>query len=137
MYKNIAAAYDESPEAGRALIAAISLAKCLGAGLHSVTVMASLPAYTAFAPGADADLQVSLEAGLMSSASSMHAKHAARNVLRNCIVCTPQAGHPVEAAMQSNHKQIDLLPFPRACPRLKWIRYLIGNCGMAKQILRD
>jgi hypothetical protein len=58
MYKNIAVAYDESPEAGRALIAAIGLTKCLGAGLHSVTVMAGLPAYTAFATGTDPGLLV-------------------------------------------------------------------------------
>jgi hypothetical protein len=56
MYKNTAVAYDESPEARRALIAAIGLAKCIGDGIHSVTVMASLPAYTAFATDADPDL---------------------------------------------------------------------------------
>jgi nucleotide-binding universal stress UspA family protein len=61
MYKNIAVAYDESPEAGRALIAAVGLAKCLGAGLLSVTVTASLPAYTAFATGADPALMVTLD----------------------------------------------------------------------------
>lgn len=61
MYKNIAVAYDESPEAGRALITAIGLAKCLGTGLHSVTVMTSLPPYTAFATVADPALLVTLD----------------------------------------------------------------------------
>jgi nucleotide-binding universal stress UspA family protein len=61
MYKNIAVAYDESPEAGRALIAAIGLANCLGARLHTITVMANLPVYTAFATGADPALLVTLD----------------------------------------------------------------------------
>jgi len=61
MYKNIAVAYDESPEAARALIAAIGLAKCLGAGLHLVTVMEKLPTYTAYATGADPALMVTLD----------------------------------------------------------------------------
>ena len=53
MFKNIAVAYDESPEAGRALAAAIHLAKTLGVGLQTITVMERLPAYTAFATNAD------------------------------------------------------------------------------------
>jgi nucleotide-binding universal stress UspA family protein len=61
MYKNIAVAYDESPEAGRALAAAIHLAKTLGVGLQTITVMEKLPAYTAFATGADPALTVVLE----------------------------------------------------------------------------
>lgn len=61
MYKNMAVAYDESPEAGRALVAAIKLAKALGVGLRSITVMDKLPAYTAFATAADASMIVTLE----------------------------------------------------------------------------
>jgi len=61
MFKNIAVAYNESPEASRALTAAIGLAKCLGARLQAVTVMEKLPAYAAFAAGADAALAVLLE----------------------------------------------------------------------------
>ncbi len=60
MYKNIAVAYDQSPEAGRALAAAIHLAKTLGVGLQTITVMEPLPAYTAFATVADASLAVVL-----------------------------------------------------------------------------
>jgi nucleotide-binding universal stress UspA family protein len=62
MYKNIAVAFNESPEADRALTAAIGLAKTLGVGLLSITAMEHLPAYTAFAAGADASLQATLEA---------------------------------------------------------------------------
>ncbi len=61
MYKNIAVAYDESPEAGRALTTAIQLAKVLGVGLQTITVMEKLPAYTAFAMEADASLTSVLE----------------------------------------------------------------------------
>lgn len=53
MFAKIAVAYDESPEAGRALKSAIELAKILGAGLQAITVMESLPAYTGFATAAD------------------------------------------------------------------------------------
>jgi len=54
MYQRIAVAFDESAEAGRALATGIDLAKTLGVGLQSITVMEGLPAYTAFASGADA-----------------------------------------------------------------------------------
>jgi nucleotide-binding universal stress UspA family protein len=62
MFKNIALAYDESPEAGRALTAAIQLAKVLGVGLQSITVMDKLPAYTAFATATDPTMIATLEA---------------------------------------------------------------------------
>ena len=39
----------------------------------------------------------------------MHAKHAARHILSNCIDCTPQAGDAVGPAMQSDHQQIDFV----------------------------
>ena len=61
MFRNIAVAYDESLEARRALTAAIHLAKALGVGLQTVTVMEKLPAYTAFAVSADASIAVILE----------------------------------------------------------------------------
>lgn len=49
MFKKIVVAYNDSHESERALRAAIQLAKSLNAELHAVTVMTSLPAYTAFA----------------------------------------------------------------------------------------
>jgi nucleotide-binding universal stress UspA family protein len=61
MYKNIAVAYDESPEAARALGAAIDLAKTLGVELQSVTVMEKLPSYTAFASATDPAMIATLE----------------------------------------------------------------------------
>jgi nucleotide-binding universal stress UspA family protein len=56
MYRKIAVAYNESPEAEHALVCAIRLAKCLGAELSTITVAAELPAYTAFAGAADPSL---------------------------------------------------------------------------------
>jgi nucleotide-binding universal stress UspA family protein len=61
MFTNIAVAYDESPEASRALTAALGLAKCLGAHVQTITVMESLPAYTAYGTAADASVAVVLE----------------------------------------------------------------------------
>jgi nucleotide-binding universal stress UspA family protein len=49
MFNKIVVAYNDSHESERALRAAIQLAKSLNAELHAVTVMTSLPAYTAFA----------------------------------------------------------------------------------------
>ncbi len=56
MFRKIVAAYNESPESHRALVAAIHLAKSLQADLHVVTTMADLPSYTAFAEAADPGL---------------------------------------------------------------------------------
>jgi nucleotide-binding universal stress UspA family protein len=53
MFQKIVVAYDESPVAKRALASSIELAKRLNAQLHIVTVMADLPAYTAYAAAAD------------------------------------------------------------------------------------
>jgi nucleotide-binding universal stress UspA family protein len=56
MYKKIAVAYNESPEAKRALASAIHLAKILSAELRIVTIVEEPPAYSAYASAADASL---------------------------------------------------------------------------------
>lgn len=48
MFKKIIVAYDESPEARRALTSAIELAKQLGAEVRLITVREPLPAYAAY-----------------------------------------------------------------------------------------
>jgi Universal stress protein UspA and related nucleotide-binding proteins len=53
MYKKIAVAYNESPEARRALASAIHLAKILGAELRLITIVEGLPAFSAYACAAD------------------------------------------------------------------------------------
>src|SRR5262249_13998958 len=54
--QKIAVAYDESSEAERAFVTAIQLAKLLAAELLTITVVEELPAYTAFAAGADTSI---------------------------------------------------------------------------------
>ena len=53
MFRKIIVAFNESPEAERALVSAIRLAKSLSAELHTITFMPGLPAYTAFAAAGD------------------------------------------------------------------------------------
>jgi len=57
LYKRMIVAYDESPEAKRALTHAIELARLMAAELRLVTVSEPLPAYVAYAdvgfPGAE------------------------------------------------------------------------------------
>ncbi len=62
MFKKIAVAYNESPEAQRALTSAIQLARSLNAELATITVMADIPSYTAFASVADPSLPQVLNA---------------------------------------------------------------------------
>jgi nucleotide-binding universal stress UspA family protein len=56
MFKRIVVAYNESPEASRALASAIQLAKLVEAELQVVTVVQELPAYTAYATAGDSSL---------------------------------------------------------------------------------
>jgi nucleotide-binding universal stress UspA family protein len=61
MFYKVVAAYNESPEAGRALISAIKLTKIMNGELEAITVMADLPAYTAFAGVTDPSLPYALK----------------------------------------------------------------------------
>jgi nucleotide-binding universal stress UspA family protein len=61
MFRKIVVAYNESPESERAFIVAMKLAKSLNAELLTVTAMADLPAYTAFAQAADSSIVQLLE----------------------------------------------------------------------------
>ena len=61
MFKKITVAYNETPEAERALLSAIQLAKSLGAELQTITVMADSPAYAAFAAAGDPSFPQTLE----------------------------------------------------------------------------
>lgn len=60
MFKKIVVAYNESPEASRALESAIHLAKLLGAELRVVSVMQDLPTYTAYATAVDSSIPLTL-----------------------------------------------------------------------------
>jgi nucleotide-binding universal stress UspA family protein len=61
MFRKIVVAYNESPESERAFVAAMKLAKSLNAELLTVTAMADLPAYSAFAQAADSSVVRLLE----------------------------------------------------------------------------
>jgi nucleotide-binding universal stress UspA family protein len=61
MFTNIAVAYDGSPESERALTAAISLAKVMGVGIRTITMLEAPPAYTAFAAATDGSVLRTLE----------------------------------------------------------------------------
>jgi nucleotide-binding universal stress UspA family protein len=61
MFQRVVAAYNESPEAERALISAIRLTKIMSGELQAITVMADLPAYTAFAAVGDFSLPHALK----------------------------------------------------------------------------
>jgi nucleotide-binding universal stress UspA family protein len=80
MFRKIAVAYNESPEAERALVCAIQLAKSLNAELSTVTVAAELPAYTAFAEAADPALSRVLadDQGKLCEALQLKARAAAQ-----------------------------------------------------------
>jgi nucleotide-binding universal stress UspA family protein len=60
MFQKVVAAYNESPEAERALISAIKLTKILNGDLYAVTLREELPGYTAFAGAADPSLSYAL-----------------------------------------------------------------------------
>ena len=53
MFQKLVVAYNESLESQRALLSAIRLAKSLNAELQTITAIADLPAYTAYAEAAD------------------------------------------------------------------------------------
>src|ERR1700756_361278 len=61
MFPKIAVAYNDSPEANRALKTAIRLAKTLGSELCAITVKQGAPAYTSFANVADPSLARTLD----------------------------------------------------------------------------
>jgi nucleotide-binding universal stress UspA family protein len=60
MFKKITVAYNESPEAERALASAIHLARTLSAELRALTIIEPPPAYTAFANAAGSSLPLIL-----------------------------------------------------------------------------
>jgi nucleotide-binding universal stress UspA family protein len=61
LYKQVAVIVDESPEAEKALRAAVSLAASLNSHLHLVTVVKPPAAYTAYAAAADPGIVQVLE----------------------------------------------------------------------------
>jgi nucleotide-binding universal stress UspA family protein len=111
MFRKIVVAYSEMPESHRALAAAILLAKSLDAELLTVTAVAALPAYAAFAEAADPALPRLLDADrskfygeLENKARAQVESHGIR--FQNHFV----EGNPVEAIVEFLRRQrADLL----------------------------
>ena len=74
MFRKIAVAYNESPEAQRALASAILLASSLSAELETITVMSEPPSYTAFASAADPSLPQLLREDRLEFYDALHDK---------------------------------------------------------------
>ncbi len=102
MYRNIAVAYDSSPEAGRALASAIDLAKTLGVGLQTVTVMERLPSYTAFGTAADATITLALE---------NDRKRFYDQMLAEAQTIAAQAGVPLESHLLDGETTDSIIEF--------------------------
>jgi nucleotide-binding universal stress UspA family protein len=74
MFKRIAVAFDESPEAGRAFRSALDLAKALGSELYLITVIESLPPYIGYATAVAPDVPGLLKADRQAFYDDLHAK---------------------------------------------------------------
>jgi len=74
MFKKIAVAYNRSPEAGRAFMQAIHLARVLGAELIAITVLEDLPPYSAYAAAVDCALIRTLIEDRQEDYARMHAE---------------------------------------------------------------
>lgn len=97
MFQRIVVAYNESPEAERALASAIQLARTLNAELQTITLLAALPAYTAFAVAADSALPRVLKEDQLRFYEDLQKK--ARERARNHgieLISTLVEGHGVE-----------------------------------------
>ena len=74
MFKRIAVAYDESPEAGRAFRSALDLAKTFGSELYLVTVVEDLPPYIGYISAVAPDVPQMLRADRQAFYADLHNK---------------------------------------------------------------
>ncbi len=72
MFKRIAVAYDESPEAGRAFRSGLDLAKTFGSDLYLVTVVEDLPPYISYISAVAPDVPQMLEAERQAFYTDLH-----------------------------------------------------------------
>jgi nucleotide-binding universal stress UspA family protein len=90
VYKRMIVAYDESPEAKRALTRAIELAKPMGAELRLVTVSEPLPAYVAYAdvafPGSQRMLAEEREAFFSKLQEEAKVRAAESGVVADAVI---------------------------------------------------
>ena len=74
MYKRIAVAFDESPEAGRAFRSALELAKLLGSELNLITVVEDLPPYIGYISAVAPDVPGMLKEDRQAFYTDLHNK---------------------------------------------------------------
>src|ERR1700757_1771650 len=74
MYKRIAVAFDESPEAGRAFCSALDLAKLLRSELYLITVVENLPPYIGYISAVAPDVPGMLMADRQTFYTDLHNK---------------------------------------------------------------
>jgi nucleotide-binding universal stress UspA family protein len=74
MFKRIAAAYSESPEAKRALTSAVHLARTLGAELRAVIILQAPSAYTAYADAVDPSVTNIINSDRMQAYERLHSQ---------------------------------------------------------------
>ena len=111
MFRKVVVAYNESPEAQRALVSAIQLAKSLNAELQTVTAMADLPAYTAYAEAADPAFSQVLQDDRLKSFQKLQHKARVQAGSHGIEVQNHLLeGRPVEAIVEFlRQQQADLL----------------------------
>jgi nucleotide-binding universal stress UspA family protein len=111
MFKKITVAYNETPEAARALSSAIQLASSLGAELRTITVMADLPSYTAFAAAGDPSLPQTLENDRLRFYETLQEKARALAEEHGIAIASSIVeGHQIEAILHDVREQgADLL----------------------------
>lgn len=74
MFKRIAVAFDESPEAGRAFRSALDLARVLGSEIYLVTVIENLPPYIGYISAVAPDVPGLLKADRQAFYADLHTK---------------------------------------------------------------
>lgn len=84
MFKKIAVAFDESPEAARAFHSALELAKLTGAELTVITVIERLPAYVSYVASVAPDVPQLLQRERQTFYAGLH--HRARQAAQQAGV---------------------------------------------------
>jgi nucleotide-binding universal stress UspA family protein len=84
MFKKIAVAFDESPEAKRAFHSALELAKLVGSELTIITVVERLPAYVSYVSSVAPDVPQILQQEKQTFYAQLH--HKARQIAQQAGV---------------------------------------------------
>ena len=101
MFKKIAVAYDESPEAARAFHSALEFAKLTGSELTIITVIERLPAYVSYVSAVAPDVPQILQQEKQTFYAELH--HKAREIAEQAGVSVKFAtieGNEIEGLLQ-------------------------------------